>query len=170
MKYTVKSDKPYSIEIEKENNLSDQFKIDVDGKSFDVKIKEYHPNGRIKTLLVNNEVLPIEVARHADGFPKMIYLNGLPFDVEIEKIKSVSQKAKPSQRVISGDIKSSLPGQVLSISVEVGDEVKKGQPLIILESMKMENEILAPKSGKIKVVHVVPGQVLFKDELILQIE
>ncbi len=170
MKYTVKSDKPYSIEIEKVNNLSNQFKIDVDGKSFDVKIKEYHSNGRIKTLLVNNEVFPVEVARHADGFPRKIYLNGLPFDVEIEKIKSVSQKAKPSRRIINGDIKSSLPGQVLSISVNVGDRVEKDQPLVVLESMKMENEIVAPKPGKVKAVHVVPGQVVYKDELILQIE
>ncbi len=169
MKYTIKSDKPYAIEIENAASFSDQFKIKVDGVFYHVQIKEFHPNGRIKTLVVNNEVIPVEVIKHADGSPRTIYLNGLPFDVETHKIKSLSQIATPAKQNICGDVKSGLPGQVLSVLVKIGDKVEKGQPLIVLESMKMENEIVSPKSGEVKEVFVTAGQVVVKDDIILKV-
>ena len=50
-----------------------------------------------------------------------------------------------------------MPGTILSVNVAAGDAVKKGQVLMILEAMKMENEILAPKDGKVSSVGVAKG-------------
>lgn len=54
-------------------------------------------------------------------------------------------------------VKAIMPGRVVRISVAPGDEVKKGSGLLILEAMKMENEIAAPRDGKVAEVHVSPG-------------
>ena len=50
-----------------------------------------------------------------------------------------------------------MPGTILNVNVNVGDTVKKGQVLLILEAMKMENEIVAPNDGKVVSVHVSKG-------------
>jgi biotin carboxyl carrier protein len=54
-------------------------------------------------------------------------------------------------------IKSPLPGTVLAIKVSVGDSLKAGQIVAVIEAMKMENEIVAVKSGKVSHIHVVKG-------------
>ena len=65
--------------------------------------------------------------------------------------------AKPAASAKSG-VKSPLPGVILDIKVNVGDEVKKGQTIIILEAMKMENSINADKDGKVTAINVSKGE------------
>ena len=66
--------------------------------------------------------------------------------------------AKPAAGGAKSGVKSPLPGVILDIKVNVGDEVKKGQTLIILEAMKMENSINADKDGKIAAINVSKGE------------
>lgn len=54
-------------------------------------------------------------------------------------------------------VEAPMPGNVLSVQVKVGDQVKEDQVLIVLEAMKMENEIVAPKNGVITAVYVEKG-------------
>ena len=107
----------------------------------------------------------------------MIYkvrLNDKIYEVDITEgeasLLSVSQEgdkvtpAAPSSPAVvrtvqSGTsvIKSPLPGTVLAIKVSVGDSLKAGQIVAVIEAMKMENEIVAVKSGKVSHIHVVKG-------------
>lgn len=67
--------------------------------------------------------------------------------------------AAPAAPVEGGEpVNSPLPGSIVEIVVKVGDTVKKDQPILILEAMKMENEILAPKDGVIAQILVERGQ------------
>ncbi len=68
---------------------------------------------------------------------------------------SSSGKAKKGARV-----KSQMPGKIVRILVKAGDEVKKGQSLLVMEAMKMENEIKSPQDGVIKAVKVTEGQAI----------
>ena len=77
---------------------------------------------------------------------------------------------KTSQGAGEGNIASPMPGKILDIMVEVGDDVKKGQPVIILEAMKMENELKSPIDGIIKKLNVSVGQIVEKKTPILEIE
>ena len=61
-----------------------------------------------------------------------------------------------------------MPGQVVSLAVEVGDEVVEGQELCVVEAMKMQNELKAPKSCVIKSIAASPGDTLAKDEMIME--
>ena len=66
--------------------------------------------------------------------------------------------AKPAAGGAKSGVKSPLPGVILDIKCNVGDEVKKGQTIIILEAMKMENSINADKDGKVAAINVSKGE------------
>jgi biotin carboxyl carrier protein len=63
-----------------------------------------------------------------------------------------------------------MPGRVVNVLVAVGDEVKAEQGIIVVEAMKMENEVKAPKAGKVVEVKVVAGQAVEKGQLMIVIE
>jgi len=77
---------------------------------------------------------------------------------------------KTGEAAGEGILKAPMPGQILEIMVNEGDEVEEGQPLAILEAMKMENELKAPVAGKISIIHVNEGQSLEKNSPIIEIE
>ena len=62
-----------------------------------------------------------------------------------------------------------LPGTVVSVNVKAGDQVKKNQVLLVLEAMKMENEIVAESDGTVSAVHVAKGDMLESGQLIISI-
>jgi biotin carboxyl carrier protein len=68
------------------------------------------------------------------------------------------------------EIKSAMPGRVVNVLVAAGDEVKDGQGIVVVEAMKMENELKSPKAGKVVEVKVVAGQTVEKGELMIVIE
>ena len=107
-----------------------------------------------------------------------IKVNGTSYEVEVEEIKgevasspspvAVTQapqvkvaqvpKAQVKKTATEGEkIECPIPGTVLKVNVNPGDKVKKGQVMFILEAMKMENEIMAPRDANIVEVNVVKG-------------
>jgi len=66
------------------------------------------------------------------------------------------------------DIKAPMPGMVLNILVTEGQEVKKGDPLIVLEAMKMENILKSPTDGTIKKIAITKGIAVEKNQLLIQ--
>jgi biotin carboxyl carrier protein len=68
-----------------------------------------------------------------------------------------------------GDIKSPMPGRVVRVLVKDGDEVESGVPVIVVEAMKMENELGATRAGKIKKVHVAVGATVESGTLLVEI-
>jgi len=77
---------------------------------------------------------------------------------------------KTGNAVAEGSLKSPMPGKILDILVAEGDEVTKGQPVVILEAMKMENELKAAIDGTVSSISVEVGQSLEKNSPILEIE
>jgi pyruvate carboxylase subunit B len=72
--------------------------------------------------------------------------------------------------VSEGKLKAPMPGKLIELMVEKGDDVGRGDPVAILEAMKMENELKAPIEGTISSIDVSEGDSLEKNELILEIE
>jgi len=73
---------------------------------------------------------------------------------------AAAPKAAPAAAGTAGNIKvnSPMPGKIISIKAKIGDKVKKGDVILILEAMKMENEIVAPSEGTVASINVNPGQ------------
>jgi len=101
-------------------------------------------------------------------------------DAKVEEIKSApatapaapaAQAAAPAATAGAGEtVNSPMPGNILAINVNVGDTVSEGQVLMILEAMKMENEIMAPVSGKITSISVTKGATVESGALLCTIE
>lgn len=67
-------------------------------------------------------------------------------------------------------IKSPLPGTIVSVNVKAGDQVKKGDILVVMEAMKMENNIMAGKDATVKAVYVSVGQTVAQDDALVDLE
>lgn len=68
------------------------------------------------------------------------------------------------------EVHAPMPAMVIKLEVSVGEEVRAGQPLVVLEAMKMENDILAPAAGRVKAIYVSAGKAVEKGELLLLFE
>lgn len=120
-----------------------------------------------------------------------VEVNGVPYTVEMEKAPAAPKKvvrpvvaaapaaaAAPEPAKVSrpaggggkSGIKSPLPGVILQIKVNVGDEVKRGQVLMILEAMKMENNIPSDRDGKVVAINVSKGDSILEGTDLIVIE
>ena len=87
-----------------------------------------------------------------------VNVNGTAYEVTVEEVVGGAAPAPVAAAPAAGEqVKSPMPGNILSVNVNVGDTVAEGQVLMILEAMKMENEIMAPKAGKVTSVNVQKG-------------
>ena len=102
-----------------------------------------------------------------------IKVDGQEYQVEMEEIGAVAAPA-PAAPVASTPagadaMPSPMPGNILRVLVNVGDTVTENQPLMILEAMKMENEIVAAKAGVVAGIHVKEGQVVNPGDALITI-
>lgn len=101
---------------------------------------------------------------HVNGRPYVVRLADA-LDQQIEKMGFRLESARSVSR-----IEAPMPGLILSVSVSPGDTVKKGDPLLVLEAMKMENLIQAPQDGVVKKVAVSQGEAVEKKSLLVEFE
>ncbi len=118
----------------------------------------------------------------------MVAVNGANFEVELEgstakPATKTPKVARPNTQEVTvpvaqvsprstggaGDIKAPLPGVILSLDVKVGDTVKVGQRLFVLEAMKMENNIDSDKEGTVKEIKVNRGDSVLEGDVIMSI-
>lgn len=112
-----------------------KFKINVNGKSYDVEVEE-----------IGRESSPVYTAPSTPA----------------PAPKATAQKAEPKKAAAPApagavQVKAPMPGNINDIKVSTGDTVKKGQVLLILEAMKMENEIVAPQDGTVASIMASKG-------------
>jgi biotin carboxyl carrier protein len=92
-----------------------------------------------------------------------VTVNGTAYEIELEELTGVSPAApaataSASAAPVGGEkVTSPMPGTILSLHVATGDTVRKGQVLMVLEAMKMENEIMSPRDGKVVSVSTAKG-------------
>lgn len=143
--------------------------LNVNGKESEVVIKEDEKHGTY--LLWKNKKYPVEViAKNQNRFE--ILLNGISYIYTVEtptsykRMRFLSTKGGSKK---NENLEAPMPGKIVEIITEEGRDVRAGEPLLILEAMKMQNEIQAPISGKIKKIHVKTGQSVLKDDLMIEI-
>ena len=91
--------------------------------------------------------------------------------VQIEDERERAAHAAERERGSGGaDVKSVMPGIVVDVLVSAGQSVAKGQPLLILEAMKMQNEIQAPQAGRVASLHVQKGATVGNGALLVRLE
>lgn len=160
------------------------FQVQVVEQTFDIQIKEngfflnnkpidysFVPSGKTGEfhLIVNQQSVPCFVHPLADGGLE-IYINGQKrtvyvkneIDLLLEKLDMNNKK-----EIGKSEIYAQMPGLVVSVAVTVGQTVKKGDRLVVLEAMKMENEIKSPIDGIIQKIMIQKGDAVAKNALLL---
>jgi biotin carboxyl carrier protein len=107
---------------------------------------------------INGKVLIARREEERDGSDYLIRLNGRLLKVSLEGKEQLSQDARISETLLGPVvITAPMSGRIVSLKASPNTSVTKGQPIAVLEAMKMENEIASPKTGIVKEVYVKPG-------------
>ena len=144
--------------------------LKVNGKESEVIIKEDDKHGTY--LLWKNKKYPVEVI-YKNQNRYEILLNGISHIYTIEtptsykRLRFLSSKAGKNK---NENLEAPMPGKIVEILTEEGRDVREGEPILILEAMKMQNEIQSPISGKIKKIYIKSGQNVLKDDLMVEIQ
>lgn len=128
-----------------------EYNLIKDSRSVNAEIHESDLAGKKQKVEVDGEIFEIEIRNELDQM--------------LDRMGFSSTAAK-----VLKDIKAPMPGLVLSIAVEEGQEVQEGDRILILEAMKMENSIVIHANAKIKKVNVKPGQAVDKGQVLVELE
>ena len=156
-KYQVEVNETYKFSINPEDaGTLDFVKIDENNfhilqgnKSFKAELVEADYHNKILHLKINGNKFSVKIADQYDQLVEKMGLSAV-----------VSSKVK--------DIKAPMPGLVLDINVAAGQEVNKGDKLVILEAMKMENVIKSEGEGVVKEIHVEKGATVDKGQMLIE--
>lgn len=145
--FDIQPDQAQALDLVR--NADGSFHLLHEGRSYHAELIGEKFDTREFVFRINGEKFTVHIA---DLYDRLIQQLGL----------SVGASQKSNQ------VKAPMPGLVLSVSVEAGQQVAKGDPLLILEAMKMENVIKAAGDGAIKAVHVVQGAAVDKGQLLIE--
>ena len=157
------NDQEYIIEISQENQIV------VNGETYEIDFRQM-PRSGVTSLLINHHSLEA-VIDEGDGIWNVLIRGELyPVEVADERSHRLA-KARGSFSPPDGEVSvnSPMPGIIIAVPVSEGDAVAKGDKVIILESMKMENELRAPRDGVVTQVKVEPGSNVEKGQVLIVI-
>ena len=138
------------------------FTFNINKNSYQVKILSHEEN--TINLEVNGTSYAVELEQE-NKKQKTPVLARRSSSINTEKPKVINP-ASTNKRAIPAPI----PGVILALNVKVGDQVKENDPLLILEAMKMENNIIADKSGVVSAIHVTVGKQVLQGDPLIEIE
>lgn len=157
------------------------FKAEVNCRPIVVELSEAISPGKPFFIQVGGKPYQVELGKHEESGLTTVKVNGASYIVQSEN-KSPKGALKPSistftverrpvktLRLGKGVVAASMPGKVVLVRVKAGDNVKAGDVLLVLESMKMENEIASPIGGSVKEVRISEGDAVNIGEVMVLI-
>jgi biotin carboxyl carrier protein len=155
-------DKTFEVEVSAQRGSPGEYIVTLEGESLRVYVPDYATPDAVDWMIVDNR--PYELIFGPDL--RSVQLEGLRHTIQVR------DKETRSVRPASGDgrIKAPIPGLIARINVEPEQAVEAGQTVLVLEAMKMENEIRASKPGIVRQIHVRPGQTVTLNEALVEIE
>lgn len=147
----------------KQTFIMKEYKYTINGNKYEVAIGDIVEN--IATVCVNGEEYKVEMEPEAGPEKKKVVVK------PVAEQPAASESAAPSGPVNTNNaLKAPLPGVVVEIRVAVGDVVKKGDVVVVLEAMKMANNLEAEKDGTVTAVCVQQGASVMEDTPLVVIE
>jgi pyruvate carboxylase subunit B len=123
------------------------------------------------SLIVNGRSVPVSVEPAGEGTLR-VTIAGQRTTVQVkdERDLLVDEFGLGEDEAAGGVVRAPMPGLVLDVLVEEGEAVEAEQGLLVLEAMKMENELKAPSGGVVSTIHVSDGEAVDKEDLLIEIE
>jgi biotin carboxyl carrier protein len=146
--------------------VADGNTITVNGRSFTVEVDD-------GTVLVDGIAYDIEVDGETatlGGQPLSLRVSGLAMTTATSPTPAPRPTARRPAQADIGAVLAIMPGKIVRVLVEAGQEVQEGDPVCVLEAMKMESELHAHQDGTVRRVHVRPGDDVERDQVLLEIE
>lgn len=140
---------------------SNTFRVSVDDKLHDVSAEFIGQ----EEILLNVDGRIFNVIIQSNTLSHSVFVNGRLFRVEKRSALKILREERGRQK--KRDIKTTMPGRVVQVLAGPGDKVQEGQPILVLEAMKMQNEIKAPQAGQVTRIcfqagdYVEAGSILF---------
>ena len=164
MKYYAKvNNQEYEIEIDQENEVI------VNGEKFAIDF-QILPEAGLSSLLINNRSLEGVVEDREDAWEVLMLGQLYTVKVQDERTYRLALARGLGADGGEGDVTAPMPGIIIAVPVAVGDVVNQGDKIVILESMKMENELRAPRDGIVAQVNTEAGASVDKDQVLVVIE
>ncbi len=138
-----------------------KFFFKIKGRQYDVEIKEFE--GNIAYLEVNGTSYEVEMEQK-DKKP----VSKTPTLVR-KRVDNAPADAAVKTNPKAGFIKAPLPGSIIKVNVNVGDSIKPGDTVMVMEAMKMENNIQAESAGTIKAIKVNVGDTVMQDDTLIEL-
>ncbi|HKB86877.1 MAG TPA: biotin/lipoyl-containing protein [Ignavibacteriaceae bacterium] len=141
-----------------------KFKFTIQGNSYDVEILNFEDN--TAEIDVNGTIYKVDVEHEVKKVktPKLVRNK-----VEPSAGGDIAKTSRPSERKGAGAIKAPLPGTIIEVRVKPGDKVKMSDKLLVMEAMKMENNINSDREGTIIDVKVKAGDAVLEGDLLVEI-
>ena len=157
MRYFVTFPSGDEIAVDLVHLPTGELAITADGKRIDA---DPGPKARHSAMRIDNRVVDLSMeAGKPPGVGVIAHGHRFYASVESERMRTLSAAlGEKGGGPGEGTLVSPMPGRVLKILVAEGAEVTAGQPLIVVEAMKMENELACGRDGKVLKIHVTPGQ------------
>lgn len=165
MKYiTTINDKEFLVEI------VDDHHVTINGKTYQVDF-EAVSGQPVYSLIVDGKSHEAYVRENDDEW--QVLLRGRLYPAKVEDEREKRLRAAAGGGVAEGGeyhLKAPMPGLVVAIPVEEGQQIKKGQVLLILESMKMQNELKSPRDGVVSRIKVKAGESVEQKQALLSVQ
>lgn len=169
-----------------------RFELVFDGKVFNIDLMQ----GKDIRIKVDEECYFVEVIESANGLElrldgkshpvefkdSKVFIDGLLEEVKVRNLRRAPMsnsmeedvelgRAKPSQKALGGEgiVHPPMPGRIISIKVKEGDAVKVGSPVLLLEAMKMQNEVVSNMDGVVREIRVSEGDQVETGDVLLVI-
>ncbi|HEY6420624.1 MAG TPA: biotin/lipoyl-containing protein [Candidatus Binataceae bacterium] len=155
-------------EIEVEELSAESFAIRLGERRFEADLRQVGPASF--SVILGERSFDFDVVR--DGEEIVVASRAGATRLVLVDAARRALRAGARRREVSGrvEMKAAMPGRVVNVLVVAGDLVKRDQGVLVLEAMKMENEVKSPKDGKVVEVKVAAGQTVEKGELMVVIE
>jgi biotin carboxyl carrier protein len=171
MRYTVTvDDTPYQIELERD--AAQGWRVSLNGTSLPVDRVEI-ARGHYSLLIGKRSfevfVRAVPGEDDSDGQTLDVLLDGLPHTAAVVDARrhALAGLARASGAGGDATVKAPMPGMVASVLVTLGDAVERGQRVVVLEAMKMQNDLVAPRAGVIRAVKTAAGQAVNQGQPLL---
>jgi biotin carboxyl carrier protein len=144
------------------------YSLKINGNQYDISIEDVNEESTMANVTVNGVAYEVEIVGEQASKMKKPQVVPAP---KAAGLSVTPTTAAPSAAGGPGlQVKSPLPGTILSVNVKEGDRVAPRQTLFVLEAMKMENNIDAERGGVVKSIHVQKGATVMEGDLLIVIE
>lgn len=162
MKYVATvNGKDYSVEVQA-GGKPGAYTASIDGKTHDVDL-EQTARGWLYSLLLDGRSYQVAWTQGD------IQVEGRDFTVAVERDFGLVRERGAGLAGGPARLKAPIPGLVVAVQVQPGDEVHEGQPLVIVEAMKMQMELKSPRLGHVAEVHVASGQEVSQGQVLVTV-